>query len=662
MFKRLTAIVVVLLLLATAALQPAGARASDGPQGKLFVKQAGPELRLNGKIFRFAGTNNYYLMYKSNFMVDDVLNAAAAQGFRVMRTWGWLDIGNQDGSNSIRGKADGIYFQYWDGTKPAYNDGDDGLKRLDYVVYKAGQVGLKLVIPFTNNWNDFGGMDQYVRWRGGQYHDQFYTDPLIRQWFKNWIAHLLNRTNSYTGVQYKNDPAIMAWELANEPRCLSAGAYPRSSGCTTQTLTTWADEMSTFVKSVDQNHLLGVGDEGFYCIAGASDWTENCGEGVDTLAFAKLDNVDLMSAHLYPDHWGKTTAWGTQWISRHIRDARAIDKPFVLGEFGLLDKSTRNPVYKQWTDAVLNGGGSGALYWILSGKQDDGSLYPDYDGFTVYAHDPVFITLGNFGRSMIASRALSFAPVADNDAAITEFATPIALAPAANDIAYGGASLQPGSIDLDPAAAGQQTSKSAYGGTFAWQSGGTVLFTPDAGFAGKASASYTILDSQGRRSNIAALTVTVTPNPSGALMLYSFETGTEGWASASWQTGAGSTSQSADYASDGAYSLKVDTQGQSGGWFGAALPATADLTGKVRLKYDLKTTGAGTSINAALQLSDSWEWCQGSWGWSDAGTTSTVEIDLNNLGCGSPNLSKLNGLYIWVSGGGAFYIDNVRAE
>jgi mannan endo-1,4-beta-mannosidase len=52
-------------------------------------------------------------------------------------------------------------------------------------------------------------MDQYVRWANGQYHDQFYTDPTIRTWFKNWIEHLLNRTNIYTGLKYKDDPTIM---------------------------------------------------------------------------------------------------------------------------------------------------------------------------------------------------------------------------------------------------------------------------------------------------------------------------------------------------------------------------------------------------------------------------------------------------------------------
>ena len=163
--KRLGSMFMIMLVALAALLQPIAAPATFAAQGNDFVKRNGNVLQLNGKQFRFAGSNNYYLMYKSQFMVDDVLSAAAANHFGVMRVWGSLDIGNQDGSNSIRGKSDGVYLQYWDGTAPAYNDGDDGLKRLDYVIHRAGQLGLKLVIPFVNNWNDFGGMDQYVRWR-----------------------------------------------------------------------------------------------------------------------------------------------------------------------------------------------------------------------------------------------------------------------------------------------------------------------------------------------------------------------------------------------------------------------------------------------------------------------------------------------------------------
>lgn len=650
----------VLLFLWMILSQPFSVAGVSAAQGSDFVKQAGPELRLHGKPFRFAGSNNYYLMYKSQFMVDDVLNAAAAQGFRVMRIWGSLDIGNQDGSNSIRGKADGVYFQYWDGSAPAYNDGEDGLQRLDYVIHKAGQLGIRLVIPFVNNWNDFGGMDQYVRWRGGQYHDQFYTDPLIRTWYKNWIAHLLDRTNTYNGLKYKDDPTIMTWELGNEPRCLSAGAYPRSSDCTTQTLITWADEMSTFIKSIDDKHLVSVGDEGFYCIPGATDWTENCGEGVDTLAFTALENIDVMSFHLYPDHWNKDIAWSTEWIQRHIQDARALDKPAMLGEFGLLNKSIRNPTYKTWTDTVFKNRGAGALYWILSGKQDDGSLYPDYDGFTVYCPSPVCTTISNFGAMMKANRELVFPPVADVDTAVTEFNTPITLDPAANDIAYGNATILPGSLDLDPSASGQQTSVSVTGGTFASDSNGLVTFTPSNGFSGPAQITYTIQDSAGRTSNAARITVTVKPDPTAAILIASFETGTEGWAPASWQANAGTVEQRAEYASDGSYSLKVTTA--DGGWFGVTFSTPLNLTGKTHLKFDVKTLAAGTSQNAAIQVGANWDWCQGTWGWINPDTTATTDIDLLNLGCNSPDLSQVRTLYIWFSGGGTFYLDNVRAE
>ncbi len=84
---------------------------------------------------------------------------------------------------------------------------------------------MKVIVVLTNNWKEFGGMDQYVRWRGGGHHDDFYTDATIRGWYRAWVAHLLNRRNVYTGRLYKDEPAIFAWELANELRCQGSGDY-----------------------------------------------------------------------------------------------------------------------------------------------------------------------------------------------------------------------------------------------------------------------------------------------------------------------------------------------------------------------------------------------------------------------------------------------------
>ncbi|WP_179014040.1 cellulose binding domain-containing protein [Paenibacillus sp. 79R4] len=87
--------------------------------------------------------------------------------------------------------------------------------------------------------------------------------------------------------------------------------------------------------------------------------------------------------HLYPDHWNKTPEWGTQWMIDHIETGDAIGKPVVLEEFGYQNQATRDQVYQTWLSTIEQYNGAGSQFWILTGIQDDNSLYPDYDGFRV---------------------------------------------------------------------------------------------------------------------------------------------------------------------------------------------------------------------------------------------------------------------------------------
>ncbi|MBB5869907.1 mannan endo-1,4-beta-mannosidase [Allocatelliglobosispora scoriae] len=627
---------------------PAAPAQAGGAHG--FVTRTGTHLKLGSEEFRVAGSNNYYLMYKSRAMVDDVFADAAAADFNVIRTWGWLDIGNADGSNSIAGKQEGVYFQYWNGSSPAYNDGADGLERLDYVLYAARRAGVKLVIPFTNNWSDFGGMDQYVRWRGGSHHDDFYADPVIKGWYADWITHLLNRVNTLTGVKYKDDPTIMAWELANEPRCQGSGVYPTSASCTPAVTTAWADQLTRHVKSIDSKHLVGVGDEGFTCDnPGTDDWTTNCGPGMDYEALTRLPAVDIASLHLYPDGWGKTPAWGTEWITSHIQKARRLGKAVVVGEFGIKDKAQRNVIYRDWTEAVRKAGGNGFLYWILSGVQDDGALYPDYDGFTVYCPSPVCLTIGNAGDELRHGQS-SRPPVADHDTAVTKFDTAVTLTPLANDIAYR-THLQPATLAVT----------GATGGTFAVAANGSVAFTPTSGFVGKAVAHYTVRDAAGRTSNVADLVVTVKPDPTAAIVVDSFEAGIGSWAPGNWQQNAGTLTPTTGFHTHGTAGLHVAAA--DGGWFGTTFTEPLNLSGKTYLKYDVSAgPAAGTSSTVALQVGPGWAWCQGSWTWVNQGTAATLQIDLfNDVSCTQADLAEVHGLLIYISPGD-FDVDYIRAE
>lgn len=42
--------------------------------------------------------------------------------------------------------------------------------------------------------------------------DLFYSDPLVTGDFRQYVAALLNHVNIYTGLAYREDPTILAWE------------------------------------------------------------------------------------------------------------------------------------------------------------------------------------------------------------------------------------------------------------------------------------------------------------------------------------------------------------------------------------------------------------------------------------------------------------------
>ena len=623
-------------------------------QSGSFVQVSNGSLTLDGQPFRFSGTNNYYLMYSPPSQVDAILQVAASSNFKVVRTWGWLDIGAADGSQSVAGKQNGFYFQYWNGSQPAYNDGANGLQNLDYTIYRAGQLGLRLIIPFTNNWTDFGGMDQYVRWRGMSNHDAFYTDLTIRDWYQKWIAHLLTRVNSFTGVAYKDDPTILGWELANEPRCKGSGIYPATSSCTTTTMLNWASDMAAYVKSLDSKHLLSAGDEGLYCKPGSgSDWTMNCGEGVDTVGLAALPGMDWMSFHLYPLGWQKSIGWGTAWVANHFADGAVLGKPVLMGEFGYEKGNLRLTAYKQWTDAMVVGQGSGGLFWWLTKSSG-------FDSFDVACPNAVCSLMSLVGQQMDAGQAQYFPPIADDDEYKTDFQTALTMSPQLNDVAFLTSKLDASTIDLDPATDGQQTSFDSGNGVFALQPSGQVLFTPANGFSGKTAVSYTIADDQGGVSNVAQIRVTVTPKLGDAITLYSFETGTEGWDAGFWQSNIGSVAVATDWSSDGKQSLQVNATGD--GWFGVTLNPVQDWTGTTRLTYQVRTLDAGTSTAAVIKVGKAFLWCQSDFSFVQPNSDVRVDIDLKKLGCGVPDLSRVDELYVFFSGGGTVWLDTLRIQ
>jgi mannan endo-1,4-beta-mannosidase len=678
-----TALVITAL---AASSQPAIARTK--PASSEFVQAQGTQLTHGGRPFRFAGSNNYYLMYGADGQgnqvnVTNVLDDAAEAQFDVMRMWAFFDVQDpfEDNRASSVHRGNGpTWFQAWDAEagRPVVNDGAFGLPQLDFAIAEAGRRGLKLVLPLTNNWSDFGGIDQYVRWletaeagtdrqHEQYYHDDFYRDPQIKQWFKDWIETLLTRVNTYTGVAYKDDPTIMMWELGNEPRCRGSNVYPASpDACAvgnTDPITDWADEMSTFIESIDGNHLVSLGDEGWFCEPDDPDEGEatNCTNGVDTVAVAGLPNIDLMSMHLYPDPWGYDAQWGNEWIAAHATAARRIGKPVYLGELGIEAKATRNVVFRDWLDTVRMSGVDGFLYWILSSELEDGTLYADYDGHTVYCPTPVCTTITVSGQRL-RGEPWDRSPIADHDRAVTEAGAAVAVNPTANDV-FWTAPINARMTDLDTAAAGVQYRAEVAGGTFVYDPRTTaVVFTPADGFSGVASTGYTVSDTGRRRSNEATLQVQVRPLLGEPVTLFSFEDGRQGWVPAEWQgPGAGSTAQTDAFATDGTYGLAVTSNG--GNWFQGVFAEPLDLTGHSVLSYDLQTGANGTSAAVALRNGPEWNWCQSNFEWQPENQVHHVEIDLlTSISCEGESdplaLTDVHDMFIFFNDG-QFVIDNI---
>jgi mannan endo-1,4-beta-mannosidase len=321
----------------------------------------------NGLRFKIAGANNYYLPFAAHSMRRAVLNAAKQMGLNVLRCPAFLDATWR-----------GVHFQSWNPAtnRPEVNSGENGLERLDHLIADAEQWGIRLILPLVNHWPDFGGMVRYVEWFHAPSRDAFYTDPAIRGAYQSYVNQILTRKNTVTGRVYKDEPAILAWELANEPRCDGRGGG--------SILLEWVRDMSRWIKQNDPHHLLGVGDEGFFGK-----------HGVDCHAFINVPDIDFGTFHLYPQAWKQRDplSFGLRWIEQHLATGRSAGKPMLLEEYGmsvggrrgLSSASERDDIYRAWLRSVLEQDGAGDLAWMIASTDDEtGERYPDYDRFTFY--------------------------------------------------------------------------------------------------------------------------------------------------------------------------------------------------------------------------------------------------------------------------------------
>jgi mannan endo-1,4-beta-mannosidase len=372
-----------------------------------FARVSGTTFLLDGRPAWFAGANNYYqMLHRSSGRAadaDEVLDKMAARSLTLLRTWAFQDMCEFAPSCLLAAPARALS----DGQRPVDFISEDTLRGLDATLAAADARSIRVILTFVNNWADYGGIDRWTLWRfGSPNHDAFYTDPIIRAWFKELIALLIGRVNTVNGRTYRDDPAIFAWELANEPRASASSAAA---------LDAWIAEMSTHVKSLDPNHLVTTGTEDFYGPAysarNTDSWMAAC--GTDFILNHRHPAIDFATCHVWPENWGWNPIGNRRsaldralnYVNRRVRDAaETLAKPLLIEEFGLPRDNkgkgvnggptqVRDQFYAEvfydfaQRSVAAHGPCGGTLFWILyddptAGYDDGNGVYLPHDATT----------------------------------------------------------------------------------------------------------------------------------------------------------------------------------------------------------------------------------------------------------------------------------------
>ncbi|MFT3828810.1 MAG: polysaccharide deacetylase family protein [Opitutaceae bacterium] len=294
-------------------------------------------------------------------------------------------------------------------TAPGVYD-EDVLQGFDFLAAEAGRRGMRLVVFLNNYWDWSGGMAQYLAWATGEppvvlgrtpwpaYNaalSRFYTNEAANALYRRSVATLIGRRNTITGRTYREDPTIMAWELANEPR---PGA--RAGEDVFPAFRRWIERTADYLHSLDPNHLVTTGSEGS---VGCGDSDEQYRE------VHALRGIDYAVFHLWPRNWSwfdpsrpqETIAAALTktrgYVLRHLAAAAALDKPIVCEEFGLdrdggLDPAVpttcRDRLYAEVftlleASCSARGPAAGSNFWLWGGEGRPPELSAAADGIGV---------------------------------------------------------------------------------------------------------------------------------------------------------------------------------------------------------------------------------------------------------------------------------------
>lgn len=327
------------------------------PHNDEFVQRDGTRLTLGGETFRFSGPNVEWLgleaygpldsmgpRYPSHFEVDDALDTAKAMGARVVRS---QTLGDSIGCPECIEPKLGEF-------------NPEAFRHIDYAIKAAHDRGLRLIFTLLGDCAncEMSGAGEYFKDMGQAGLKGFFTDPKIIARFEEHIAALLNHKNSLTGIAYKDDPTILAWENCNVCGLFVLFTDP---GASLAPYAGWVDTIGSFIRSIDKKHLY-VDNSGFWLF-------DKTGASLDA------KTPDILTSEYYP-HWDavfnmgeKTTA---ETFPKHAALVTSRGKVYIAIEFGWdnTDWAAPTDLENVLTTMKNEPKMSGDLFWALQAHVD----------------------------------------------------------------------------------------------------------------------------------------------------------------------------------------------------------------------------------------------------------------------------------------------------
>ncbi len=151
---------------------------------------------------------------------------------------------------------------------------NEHMELLDYLIFKLKEKNINIILTPIAWWGtgwpepdppSTGFSNNYSK-------VELLTDPKARTSQRNYIKQFLNHKNIYTGILYKNDPDIIAFEIINEPE------HPAD----TSIVTGYINEMANLIRS------QGVTKPIYYNIS--QNWSD---EQAAAVYMAKIDGISF---------------------------------------------------------------------------------------------------------------------------------------------------------------------------------------------------------------------------------------------------------------------------------------------------------------------------------------------------------------------------------